>query len=155
MKREAEHSNAGAAIAGKARRSPNLRTLPPDQHRFELASDWELRQGVPKTRAECCSGPRPCPYVSCRYHLWLQEAESRPGRRHAKGGAPTSAIRPSTMASCALDVADTGEQLTFGELGVLFGISDEAVRKVFEKAQQKLEDLGYKFEDLFAPERAA
>ena len=25
----------------------------------------------PKTRAECVEGPRPCPYVSCKHHLFL------------------------------------------------------------------------------------
>ena len=24
-----------------------------------------------QTRAECVEGPRPCPYVSCKYHLYL------------------------------------------------------------------------------------
>jgi len=25
----------------------------------------------PRTRAECVDGPRPCPYVSCQHHLYL------------------------------------------------------------------------------------
>ena len=27
----------------------------------------------PKTRAECVGGPRPCPFVSCKCHLYLDE----------------------------------------------------------------------------------
>src|SRR3954447_3808561 len=25
----------------------------------------------PRTRAECAEGPRPCPYVSCKHHLFI------------------------------------------------------------------------------------
>ena len=32
----------------------------------------------PKTRGECANGPRPCPYVTCRYSLFLdQEPKGR------------------------------------------------------------------------------
>ena len=30
--------------------------------------DWIER---PKTRADCVDGPRPCPYISCAHHLYL------------------------------------------------------------------------------------
>lgn len=147
-KRDAQHATE-LELGGKARRSPNLRVLEP----LELPSDWEMRKGVPATRADCASIPRPCPYVQCRYHLWLTEAESRPGRRwHDKGGAPKSELQATTMRSCALDIADTGEKLNYAEIGKLFGVSDERARMIFESARHKVAALGYTMEDLLGPE---
>jgi len=30
----------------------------------------ELEATRPKTRADCGQGPRPCPYISCKFNLW-------------------------------------------------------------------------------------
>ena len=62
----------------------------------------------PKTRGECKDGPRPCPWVSCRYHLQL-DMHNHPS------GIPTITIRTdpkdwtAETQTCALDVADEGE----------------------------------------------
>lgn len=148
--REAHHV-VPHEIGGRARRSPNLRTLAPQP--LELPEDWELRDGVPASRAECGSGPRPCPYSQCRHHLWLVEAESRPGRRHQNGGAPATELRPTTQATCALDVAASvprGEVMTFGDVGELLGIGDEGARKIYESAMKRLRSLGYTQDELEA-----
>lgn len=155
-KREDAHHVTSHELGGKARRSPNLRTLTPQP--LELPEDWEMRAGVPATRAACGEVQRPCPHVKCRMHLWLVEAESRPGRRHDKGGAPATELRPSTQASCALDVADTvpqGSTMTFSEVGELLGIGDEGARKIFESAKAKIESLGYTLEELLPMFEAA
>jgi len=34
----------------------------------------------PKTRADCIDGPRPCPWLGCRYHLGVEVEESRNAR---------------------------------------------------------------------------
>lgn len=61
-------------------------------------------------RAECVDGERPCPYVRCRYHLWLVLSEDRAGRPWG-GRRPPTTLLPAwlehpTPACCALDVAD-------------------------------------------------
>lgn len=39
----------------------------------ELAAlEREVEQLRPKQRSECEAGPRPCPWVSCPYHLWRE-----------------------------------------------------------------------------------
>lgn len=34
-----------------------------------------IRFGIRPTRAECRSGPRPCPWVACRHHLINEESD--------------------------------------------------------------------------------
>jgi hypothetical protein len=145
-RREAQHTSE-LAIGGAAKRSDRLRVVAPTD--FSLPDDWAFREGVPATREECKGSARPCPYVKCRYHLWLHEADARPGRRHEQGGAPASALRPVTSRTCALDVVAEGAH-TYAEIGELLGISDEGARIIAEKAIAKLNQLGYKLDDLLA-----
>lgn len=59
----------------------------------------------PKTRADCAQGMRPCPWISCKYHLFLEVR--RNGSIAYPQGQELEAL--DTMAhSCALDVADKG-----------------------------------------------
>jgi hypothetical protein len=90
------------------RRSSRLRVL---NARGEL---FEPKPGLPPGgRDECKSGERPCPYVRCKYHLWLVEGRDRPGRRYAEGVGqrPQTTLEPRwlewpTPPCCALDVGD-------------------------------------------------
>jgi len=58
----------------------------------------------PKTRAECADGARPCPYVSCKYHLYI-DVSPRTGA--IKLNFPDLEVW-ELPESCALDVADRG-----------------------------------------------
>jgi hypothetical protein len=90
----------------------------------------------PRTRAECAEGPRPCPYVSCKYHLYIDVS------------ARTGAIKlnfPDLEAwdlgeSCALDVADRGGT-TLEDVGAIMNLTRERIRQVEVKALAKLEAL--------------
>lgn len=76
----------------------------------------------PKTRGECADVPRPCPFVSCRHHLYLDVDKN--------GSVIEHATDPTEMAvSCSLDVADDGEML-LEEIGSIFGIGRERVRQI-------------------------
>jgi hypothetical protein len=48
---------------------PSHQDLPPIET-DEEAHRW-LADNRPTTRAECINGPRPCPYVGCAFHLFL------------------------------------------------------------------------------------
>src|SRR5690606_41374644 len=61
---------------------------------------------LPTTRAECIDGPRPCPHVTSRYHIWPD----------AKKGTRLEAMRET----CALDVAERGG-VTLSDLRDLLG----------------------------------
>lgn len=73
-----------------------------------------LRLAIPKTRGECLTGPRPCPYVTCKYHL-------------GKVSEPT----------CTLDLADKGG-MTLEEVGEVFGVTRERIRQIEERALEKI-----------------
>lgn len=86
----------------------------------------EVRDGVPRTRGDCVDGPRPCPYVRCRYHLWLNVTEPHWNSPSGKPQRPTTLdarwLESPLPPSCALDVADAvppGEVLPYDELGKL------------------------------------
>ncbi len=79
---------------------------------------------LPATRAECVDGPRPCPYVSCRHHLYLDVSENG----WLKLNFPHLDVTDMVQ-SCSLDVAD-GDGVTLEQLGEYFNISLEGARQV-------------------------
>ena len=91
----------------------------------------------PRTRADCVDGPRPCPWVACRYHLALDVLPETGG---IKVNFPD--LEPHEMpaaACCALDVADRGEA-TLEQVGVLMNLTRERVRQVQAGAMRQLAD---------------
>ena len=91
----------------------------------------------PQTRAECVDGPRPCPYVSCKYHLYL-DVQPRTGA--IKLNFPDIEVE-EMKESCALDVADRGG-VQLQELGALTNLTRERVRQLEVKACEAIEDSG-------------
>lgn len=90
----------------------------------------------PKTRAQCIDGPRPCPYVSCKHHLFLDVS--------AKTGAIKLNFPDLDLwemgESCALDVADRGGT-TLEDVGAIMNLTRERIRQVEVRALAKLEAL--------------
>jgi hypothetical protein len=90
----------------------------------------------PRTRTECADGPRPCPFVSCKHHLFVDVS------------AKTGAIKLNfpdldvweMNESCALDVADRGGT-TLEDVGAIMNLTRERIRQVEVKALAKLEAL--------------
>lgn len=87
---------------------------------------------LPATRAECAGGQRPCPFVSCKYHLYL---DVNPRTGTIKLNFPDLEVweLPET---CALDVADRGEQ-TLAQIGALLNRTRERVRQIEEAAKER------------------
>jgi len=90
----------------------------------------------PKTRSQCIDGPRPCPYVSCKHHLFLDVS--------AKTGAIKLNFPDLDLwemgESCALDVADRGGT-TLEDVGAIMNLTRERIRQVEVRALAKLEAL--------------
>jgi hypothetical protein len=105
----------------------------------------ELREGVPVTRDECRNGSRPCPYVRCRYHLWIITAAERPGNPY-KGDGPSSTLRPGWMEwptpdTCSLDIAESiepGEGLSRMQIGNVIGLAKTGVGLIESRGLEKL-----------------
>src|SRR5262245_21047824 len=90
----------------------------------------------PRTRAECIDGPRPCPYVSCQHHLFL-DVSARTGA--IKLNFPDLEVWEMNE-TCALDVADRGGT-TLEDVGAIMNLTRERIRQVEVKALAKLEAL--------------
>ncbi len=90
----------------------------------------------PKTRAECLNGPRPCPFVSCKHHLYLDVSQKTGA---IKLNFPDIEVDEMTE-SCALDVADRGGT-TLEEVGAIMNLTRERIRQVEVKALAKLDAL--------------
>jgi len=90
----------------------------------------------PRTRAECAEGPRPCPFVSCKYHLYI-DVSPRTGA--IKLNFPDLEVW-DLGESCALDVADRGGT-TLEDVGAIMNLTRERIRQVEVKALAKLEAL--------------
>jgi hypothetical protein len=90
----------------------------------------------PRTRAECVDGPRPCPYVSCQHHLYL-DVSSRTGA--IKLNFPDLEVWEMNE-TCALDIADRGGT-TLEDVGAIMNLTRERIRQVEVKALAKLEAL--------------
>ena len=91
------------------------------------AAEFPPVEGVerPRTRAECAGGARPCPWVACKHHLYL---DINPETGSIKINFPD--LEPWELPhTCALDVADAGA-LTLEEIGVVTNLTRERVRQV-------------------------
>jgi hypothetical protein len=96
----------------------------------------EPQSSRPRTRAECADSLRPCPHVSCRYHLYL-DISSRTGA--IKLNFPDLEVWELEI-SCALDIADTGS-VKLEDVGALMNVTRERVRQIELTALSKLEAL--------------
>jgi hypothetical protein len=90
----------------------------------------------PTTRAECAAGARPCPYISCKYHLFLDVS---PRTGSIKLNFPDLEVWEMPV-SCALDVADSGGS-TLEDVGAIMNLTRERIRQLEVKALAKLEAL--------------
>jgi hypothetical protein len=90
----------------------------------------------PRHRAECAEGPRPCPFVSCKHHLFI-DVSPRTGA--IKLNFPDLEVW-DLGESCALDIADKGGT-TLEDVGAIMNLTRERIRQVEVKALAKLEAL--------------
>ena len=104
----------------------------------ELALSEELRSVEyerPSHRSACASGVRPCPYVSCKHHLYL---DVNPETGSIKLNFPDLDVWEMAE-TCALDVADRGG-ITLEEVGEILNLTRERIRQVEVKGLEKLRE---------------
>lgn len=110
-----------------------LRQLEPDDGKRRL----------PLTRAECEDEDRPCPFVSCKYHMFLDVANGS-----IKWNFPDLLERDGTPlldempATCALDVA-AEDGITLSRLGQLFNVTRERARQIIAEVVLKFRDKSF------------
>lgn len=91
-----------------------------------------LQPTRPPNRSVCEQGVRPCPYVSCRYHLYLD----------VRGDGVLRVNFPDReadelLASCALDMSEDGPR-TLDQVAALMGMSKERARQLESSAMEKI-----------------
>jgi hypothetical protein len=87
------------------------------------------------TRPECQDTSRPCPFVSCRYHLYMDVNEEK--RNGAiKINFPDLDVCDMSE-SCVLDLAEAGPR-TLDEVGEFMNLTRERVRQIEEECLSKL-----------------
>ena len=99
----------------------------------ELAEYMDLER--PRTRADCAEGIRPCPFVGCKYHLFL---DANPDTGSIKLNFPDLEVWEMEE-TCALDVADRGG-ITLEDVGVIMNLTRERIRQVEASGLEKLKE---------------
>lgn len=89
---------------------------------------------LPASRSDCKTGYRPCPFVSCRFHLYLDVTEHGAIKLNFPDQEPWE-----MKISCALDVAEAGDGLTLEELGGLLNLTRERTRQIERLALDKVD----------------
>jgi len=126
----------------RSRRARSVKALTINFARLPLSIQARARQLYPdtghwrpQTRADCRGVARPCPYVSCRHHLYL-DVPRRTGA--LKLNFPD--IEPHEMAdSCSLDVADRGPQ-SLCDCGDMLNITRERTRQIEVMGMAKIKE---------------
>ena len=141
-----EEGKQTAPTSRKVRRSrrdrPRAKTIAPRRLTKE-----ELREGAllgdmmdfphPRAREDCREGIRPCPFVSCRHHLYL---DVNPETGSIKLNFPHLDI-VEMKETCSLDVAGRGG-VTLEEVGEIMNLTRERIRQVEVRGLLKLKLAG-------------
>jgi hypothetical protein len=128
-------------VVGRRRRRVRAKTIS-----IKRMTKEELRLGrllypemdyeKPQTRDECASTERPCPFVSCKHHLYI---DVNPNTGAIKLNFPDLEVW-ELAETCALDVADRGG-ITLEEVGEIMNLTRERVRQVEMRGLMKLKYL--------------
>ena len=147
-------ADAAPKVSRKVRRRPR-RTRPRSKTiAMKRLTREELRIGAllyppvdiprPRTRAECSGDARPCPFVSCKHHLYL---DVNPQTGSIKLNFPDLEVWEMSE-TCSLDVADRGG-ITLEEVGEIMNLTRERIRQVevrgllqLKMASPAAEDMG-------------
>lgn len=105
-----------------------------------LADEMDYRR--PQKRSDCAGGVRPCPFVSCRYHLYL---DVNPATGSIKINFPDLEVweMPHT---CSLDIAEQGG-ITLEDVGAIMNLTRERIRQVEVAGLEKLQQQDFAVED--------
>ena len=145
------HDSRRAIMMDSKRDRQRSRTIPMRrltraeiQEGKDLAAELEYLR--PQTRAECMNGIRPCPYVSCKQHLYL---DVNPVTGSIKVNFPDLEVWEMED-TCALDIADRGG-ITLEEVGSIMNLTRERIRQVEVSGLEKLQaqDFAVDLETVF------
>lgn len=125
----------------RRKRPVRARTIPikkmtKEQMRLGRLLYPETDHEMPTVRAECLEMERPCPYVSCKHHLYL---DVNPETGSIKLNFPDIEVWEMND-TCALDVAERGG-VTLEEVGEIMNLTRERIRQLEMSGLTKLLEL--------------
>ena len=109
-------------------RGVTINTAHPPVSKLSTAEAAELERLRPRTRGDCVDGPRPCPWVGCRHHLYLDAFTNGSVKINFPDREPWELTE-----SCSLDVAARGGQ-TLDEVGSTMNLTRERMRQLEVRA---------------------
>lgn len=127
---------------GKDNVKMRSKTIPPykltaEELRLKEELDATFPQVKVENRSQCRCGPRPCPIVSCKYHLYTDIKVPNGSLVRNFGFMEIDLMNES----CVLDVAERGAH-TLEEIGEMLNLTRERIRQIERDALKKLEPLG-------------
>ena len=121
------------------RRSKTIARKQMVRDRKRMEKDEEMLEFAdksrPRTRQECLRKERPCLFVSCKHHLYL---DVNPETGSIKLNFPDKEVW-ELEETCALDVAQRGG-MTLEEVGEIMNLTRERIRQVEATGLQKLHE---------------
>jgi len=139
---EADAPSVSRKVRQKRRTRARSKTIAPKRLTKEELRFRELLPILedperPRTRGECKEDVRPCPYVSCKHHLYL---DVNPETGSIKLNFPDLEVWEMSE-TCSLDVADRGG-ITLEEVGEILNLTRERIRQVEVRGLLKLKMVG-------------
>jgi hypothetical protein len=141
--RTSDSSVAISSFTRKVRKSKRRTRMRAKTIAMKRLTKEEIRLGAllfppeevdrPRTRAECQTGMRPCPFISCKHHLYL---DVNPETGSIKLNFPDLEVW-EMKDTCSLDVADRGG-VTLEEVGEILNLTRERIRQVEVRGLLKL-----------------
>jgi Sigma-70, region 4 len=134
-----EQQKGGRKTRSTRRKRPvRARTIPikkmtKEQLRIGRMLYPETDHGMPEARSECQDSERPCPFVSCKHHLYL---DVNPETGSIKLNFPDIEVWEMTE-TCALDIAERGG-VTLEEVGEIMNLTRERIRQLEMTGLNKL-----------------
>jgi Sigma-70, region 4 len=138
----AERSLIRAKRKGARPKTKLSRRLTKEEKKLSVMLDPWMHETLPDSRAECKYGYRPCPYVRCRYHLYLEVKNNGAISGNFKGEVCELAD------SCALDISER-EHHTLDQVGEYLNLTRERVRQIESDALKKLKNSGLPISEFF------
>ena len=102
---------------------------------MKLSTPYLKRFSRPTERSECRHGSRPCPWVSCKYHLLWDVNQDKVNFKYMTDDEVVAYLL-EMKETCALDMAQ--KERTLQEIGEVLELSRERVRQLaFWRAEFK------------------
>lgn len=135
--------------APRRRRTILVGSLRPKKKAQKLLPVIGMHFEKPISRSDCVDAERPCPWVSCRYHMAHRLGSGHANRPTVRDGSEDphlDILDPDKWAtelpvSCMLDITDRGLPVSADECSEVMGISAHQVRKIAAKAVGRMKAM--------------